>query len=195
MKFSVITPSFGQLEFLKLNAVSVADQVSDGVEVEHLVQDGGSTDGTAEWLAGQAGIVGIVEKDEGMYDAINRGLKRARGEVYSWLNCDEQYLPGALAAVAEFFEAHPEVDIAFGHTIVVDNDAVPAIVEAAVPKFGCKLDVFHGRALQTRGGLKTQHLKLNRIGTVVSIKASAATKRNGNLGKFIYALDAEKLGS
>jgi hypothetical protein len=65
----------------------------------------------------------------------------------------------------------------------------PAQVMAAIvpgDEVGCKLDVWRGRASRTRGGLTKQHLKLNRIGTVVSIKASDAAKRNNNLGQFQF---------
>jgi len=55
-----------------------------------------------------------------MYDAVNRGLRRASGEILSYLNCDEQYLPGALSAVGAYFESHPEVDVLFGNCLVVD---------------------------------------------------------------------------
>ena len=65
--------------------------------------------------------------------------------------------------------------------------AVPAGAVPAVEVIGCKLDVWKGRAVRTRGGLMKQHLKLNRIGTVVSIKASDAAKRNKNLGNFQVA--------
>jgi hypothetical protein len=56
-----------------------------------------------------------------MYDAINRGLRRARGEILAYLNCDEQYLPGALTAVSAFFDEHPDVDVLFAYAIVVDE--------------------------------------------------------------------------
>jgi glycosyltransferase involved in cell wall biosynthesis len=62
----------------------------------------------------------VVEPDEGMYDAVNRGLRRARGGILAYLNCDEQYLPGALAAVGDYFKAHPEVEVVFGDAVVVD---------------------------------------------------------------------------
>lgn len=120
MNFTVVTPSFGQLAYLKLNAASIADQRKDGVDVEHIVQDGGSKDGTREWLASRPDIHGVAEADEGMYDAINRGIIKGTGDVFSWLNCDEQYLPGALLAVRDYFNSHPQVDIAVGHTVVVD---------------------------------------------------------------------------
>ncbi|MEO8589579.1 MAG: glycosyltransferase [Flavobacteriales bacterium] len=122
MKFTVVTPSFGQLAYLKLNAASIVDQRRDGVVVEHIVQDGGSKDGTRDWLLTRPDIQGIAEADDGMYDAINRGIIKGDGDVFSWLNCDEQYLPGALAEVRDFFNAHPKVDIAVGHTVVVDPD-------------------------------------------------------------------------
>jgi glycosyltransferase involved in cell wall biosynthesis len=62
-----------------------------------------------------------VEKDQGMYDAINRGLLKASGDILAHLNCDEQYLPGTLEAVADYFEGHPRTDIVFADAIVVDH--------------------------------------------------------------------------
>jgi len=120
MKFTIVTPSFGQLAYLKLNAASIADQRGPSVEVEHVVQDGGSKDGTREWLLTQPNIRGMAEADSGMYDAINRGIDKGNGDVFSWLNCDEQYLPGTLAAVRDFFAQHPEADMVAGDTVVVD---------------------------------------------------------------------------
>jgi glycosyltransferase involved in cell wall biosynthesis len=63
-----------------------------------------------------------VEKDGGMYDAVNRGYRRATGDILAYLNCDEQYLPGALAAVEKFFAAHPHVEVALAGSIVTDGD-------------------------------------------------------------------------
>ena len=117
--FSVITPSFRQLEWLKLCAASVADQ--EGVSVEHIVQDAGTGPELEVWAAGRPGLALHVEKDNGMYDAINRGLRKATGEILAYLNCDEQYLPGTLAAVQRFFEEHPDVDVVFGDAVVVDD--------------------------------------------------------------------------
>jgi len=117
MKFSIITPSFRSGEWLKLCIASVADQ---GVEVEHIVQDAGSDDGTLDWLPRDPRVKAFVEKDAGMYDAINRGLRRATGDVLAYLNCDEQYLPGALAAVQDYFERHPEIEVVLGDTVFVD---------------------------------------------------------------------------
>jgi len=117
MRLSVITPSFRNSGWLKLCIASVADQ---GGDVEHIVQDGGSDDGTLDWLPSDPRVTAFIEKDAGMYDAINRGLRRATGDVLGYLNCDEQYLPGALDAVRDFFAANPEVDMVFGDVVVVD---------------------------------------------------------------------------
>lgn len=118
MRFSIVTPSFGQSQWLRLCVASVADQ---GVAHEHIVQDAGSKDGTLDWLTTDARVRAFVEPDAGMYDAINRGLRRATGDVLAYLNCDEQYLPGALAEVAAYFDTHPDVDVAFGYTLIVDE--------------------------------------------------------------------------
>src|SRR5215218_4070462 len=106
--FSIITPSFRNSEWLKLCIASVADQ---GVEHEHIVQDAGSDDGTLDWLPHEPRVKAYVEKDSGMYDAVNRGYRRATGDLLAYLNCDEQYLPGALAAVEHYFAGNPTVDI------------------------------------------------------------------------------------
>lgn len=121
MKISVITPSFQNSDWLKRCVLSVADQ--GPALQEHLVQDAGSTDGTREWLSRDARVRAYFEKDDGMYDAINRGFSRAQGEILGYLNCDEQYLPGALEAVADYFSAHPHVDAVVGDTVVVDGAA------------------------------------------------------------------------
>ena len=117
MRFSIVTPSFRQSQWLKLCIESVADQ---GVDVEHLVQDAGSDDGTADWLRAERRVNPQVGRDAGIFDALNRGFQRSRGEVLGQLNCDEQFLPGTLAAVAEFFRAEPNIEMVFADVVVVD---------------------------------------------------------------------------
>ncbi len=116
MRFSIITPSYRSSAWLKLCIASVTDQ---GVEAEHIIQDAGSDDGTLDWLTGDRRVKAFVEKDQGMYDAINRGLRRAGGDILAYLNCDEQYLPRALQAVRGFFEQHPACEMVFGDVVMV----------------------------------------------------------------------------
>jgi glycosyltransferase involved in cell wall biosynthesis len=120
VKFSIITPSFRNSRWLRLCIASVADQ--QGVEREHIVQDSCSDDGTQDWLPQDRRVSAFIEKDSGMYDAVNRGYRRAQGDILAYLNCDEQYLPGALKAVHDFFEAHPQIEVALAGTIVTDGE-------------------------------------------------------------------------
>ena len=132
MKFSIITPSHNQLAWLELCIGSVADQ-SGVTSVEQIVCDGGSG-GIEEFKERMLErypetpnyrLVFAIGPDAGMYDAINKGLRRATGDVCSYLNCDEQFLPGALAEIGEYFEKHTGIDVVFGDTIVVGQDGGP----------------------------------------------------------------------
>ncbi len=220
MNFSVITPSFNGMPILRRCVGSVRGQVlpqaepsvdscplpvvkeasstqqlnnvttPHAIRVQHIVQDGGSTDGTIEWLERYANEVreqgfrhealGIRESnpdaqclapsaqlsgysfsyasepDNGMYDAINKGWERGLGivdsarsdvgsdgvhstsnnsqsTILSWLNADEQYLPGTLQKVATYFEAHLDVDVVFGNMIIVDQSGRPLAARREIP--------------------------------------------------------------
>ncbi|HMJ89232.1 MAG TPA: glycosyltransferase family 2 protein [Candidatus Acidoferrum sp.] len=119
MRFSIITPSFRNSDWLRLCVASVADQ---NVEHEHIVQDAGSDDGTLNWLKIDQRVSVFVEKDAGMYDAINRGLRKSQGEIIAYLNCDEQYLPGALKAVNDCFATNPDVEVLFADAVAVNGN-------------------------------------------------------------------------
>lgn len=123
MKITVATPSFRQLAWLRLCAASVADQ--RGAPVEHIVQDADSGPEMEAWLAAQTSLKGFIEKDDGMYDAVNRALAKGDGEICAYLNCDEQYLPGALAKVLRWFEAHPHHDLLFSDAVLTDSGCRP----------------------------------------------------------------------
>jgi len=101
--------------------------------VEHIVQDGASTDDSAEWLAAQPDLDARSEPDTGMYDAINRGWQRAGGDILGWLNVDEQYLPGTLARIAGVFAERPDVDVIFGDVIMVAPDGSPLAARREIP--------------------------------------------------------------
>jgi glycosyltransferase involved in cell wall biosynthesis len=127
---SIVTPSLKQLDWLKLAIASVADQ--EDCQTEHIIQDAG-TAGIDNFFAEQAvSLVNahyqpklFVEKDDGMYDAVNRGLIKAKGDICAYLNCDEQYLPRALPTVQRFFDHHPEIDVLFGDVVLVDQQGDP----------------------------------------------------------------------
>jgi len=118
MKFSVITPSYNQPEWLALCCASVADQHS--IEFEHIIQDNLSDYEMNALVSRFVSSVLFSEKDQGLYEAVNRGWHKATGDIICHLNCDEQLLPGALARVAKIFANDPSVDVVVGSVIVVD---------------------------------------------------------------------------
>lgn len=117
MRFSVVTASFRQLSWLKRCIRSVADQ---DVPLEHLIQDGGTGPELDQWVREHSGASLQVAPDRGMYDALNHGFARARGEVFSLLNCDEQYLPGTLQKVKRAFAENPQADMVVGDCLIID---------------------------------------------------------------------------
>jgi glycosyltransferase involved in cell wall biosynthesis len=121
MKISIITPSFNQVSFLKETMESIHSQKVDA-EVEHIIIDGGSTDGTVQYLESLGNLVRWVsESDQGQADAVNKGIRMATGDIIGWLNSDDLYLPGALQAVADYFTGHPDCRWLYGKCRIIDK--------------------------------------------------------------------------
>ena len=116
---SIVTPCLNAAATIGRTLDSVASQSYPGIE--HIVVDGGSTDGTLEILAQFPGVKVISEPDEGLSDAVNKGIALSTGELVGWLNADDWYLPGALAAVAEAAEANPGAEWFTGGCPIVDG--------------------------------------------------------------------------
>lgn len=95
-------------------------------DVEHIVVDGGSTDGTRELVAGKPGLRLIEGRDRGVYDALNKGIAAATGDIVGFLNSDDYYEPDAFAAAAEAFARAPEADSVCGDAQLVSDGAVIA---------------------------------------------------------------------
>jgi GT2 family glycosyltransferase len=148
-KISIVTPSYQQARYLGETMRSVLDQ--PGVECEYVVRDGGSTDGSKaliEKIAGEksARISGLTPQasrlaswssapDRGQADAIAQGFAQTSGgpdDLMAWINSDDYYLPGALAFVADYFARHPDVDMVYGHRIVV-NEASQEVARWFLP--------------------------------------------------------------
>jgi glycosyltransferase involved in cell wall biosynthesis len=118
MQLTVITPSLNYGRYLDDCLESVAAQ--QGVTLEHLVIDGGSTDDSAAVAALFPNVKWIQEPDEGMSDAINKGFDRAKGEWVMWLNADDRLKPGALAAMLPLLEKSA-ADVVYGNWDFVDE--------------------------------------------------------------------------
>jgi glycosyltransferase involved in cell wall biosynthesis len=119
---SIVTPSYNQARFLEATLRSVLEQ--DYPNLEYLVVDGASTDGSVDIIRRYAGRLTwwVSEKDSGQSEAINKGLRRARGEIVGWLNSDDVYLPGAVAAAVAAFQAHPQAAVVYGDALAIDAD-------------------------------------------------------------------------
>ena len=126
MKISIVTASFNQGVYVGRSVASVRDQVGD-FEIEHIIFDNCSTDGTVDILKdyeanpGHVDVRLFIQPDNGQTEAINTGFALATGDIVCWLNTDEWYEPGALACVVGFFEVHPELDVVFGGSRFVDS--------------------------------------------------------------------------
>lgn len=112
MKFSIITPSYNQAQFLEQTIKSVVSQRGH-FDLEYLITDGGSTDGSVAIIKRYAKRYSLIikwqsKKDKGQVDAINQGLKKATGDIIAYLNSDDYYLPKALSKVAHYFASHPD---------------------------------------------------------------------------------------
>jgi glycosyltransferase involved in cell wall biosynthesis len=129
--FTIVTPCLNGAATLQEALDSVREQDYAG-EVEHVVVDGGSTDGTLEILEA-AGIRYVSEPDRGLSDAVNKGIGMARGEVIGWLNADDVYLPGALARVGEALGSQPEALWATGPCLIMGADGKE--IRAAVTRY------------------------------------------------------------
>ncbi len=119
---SIVTPSYNQGQYLEQTIRSVLDQ--NYPKIEYAVQDGGSKDETHFVLDRYCHRLTHVEskKDRGQANAINLGFAHAtHGEIMAYLNSDDLLLPGTLNYIASYFEAHPDVDVVYGHRVIIDT--------------------------------------------------------------------------
>jgi glycosyltransferase involved in cell wall biosynthesis len=118
-RISVVTPSFNQGAYIEETIRSVLDQGYPNLE--YIVMDGGSTDGTVDILRRyEKQLAWISEKDGGQSDALNKGFRKAGGEILAYINSDDTYEPGALLKVGSFFAEHPQADWLTGRCRIMD---------------------------------------------------------------------------
>jgi GT2 family glycosyltransferase len=126
-KCGIVTPSYGQERYIEETMLSVLNQ--NYPKLEYVVQDGGSKDRSAEIIARYADRLRAWEsaRDAGQADAVRRGFIKIESDLgpddfMAWLNSDDLLAPGTLRTVGEYFAAHPEVDVVYGHRIIINED-------------------------------------------------------------------------
>lgn len=119
---TIVTPSYNQAQYLEATLRSVVSQ--DYSNLEYIVMDGGSTDGSVKVIERFAQDIDywVSEPDEGQAHAINKGLQRAKGEIVAWINSDDLYLPGAVRQAVSALQEHPRSGMVYGDGIMVGSD-------------------------------------------------------------------------
>jgi glycosyltransferase involved in cell wall biosynthesis len=124
-RISIVTPSFNQAPFLERTIRSVLDQ--DYPNIEYIVVDGGSTDGSLEIIKKYSDRLAwwTSEKDRGQTDAINKGFAHASGEIFAWLNSDDTYEPGSVGDAIQQLDAQPNCSAVYGEANFINqNDRI-----------------------------------------------------------------------
>lgn len=119
---SIVTPSFNQAKYLEGTIQSVLAQ--DYPNIEYLVVDGGSQDGSVEIIQKYARRISwwVSERDQGQTEAINKGFAQARGRILAWLNSDDTYQPQAVSQAVDYLITHPDVGLVYGDTHFIDSE-------------------------------------------------------------------------
>lgn len=119
---SVVTPSFNQAHYLEVALMSVLEQDYDNIE--YIVIDGGSTDGSIEIIEQYKDRLAywVSESDTGQAEAINKGMRRATGDIIGWVNSDDALLHGAISQAVEKLESDADLGMVYGDGLMVDSD-------------------------------------------------------------------------
>lgn len=162
-KISIVTPSYNQGQFLEETILSVLNQ--DYPNVEYIIIDGGSTDNSVDIIKKYEDRLAywVSERDNGMTDALNKGFRKASGEILNWINSDDYFLPGAFSAAAKAFnEGDSKLGFIYGSCRNILSDGTvfdirkPLNFDAGILRYGRNLfaqpaSFFHRRVVEKIG--------------------------------------------
>jgi glycosyltransferase involved in cell wall biosynthesis len=158
---SILTPSFNQAAWLTDNLRSVANQSYP--DIEHIVMDGGSQDGSVEVLRREGGshVRWWSEPDRGQSHALNKALAMSHGEIIGWLNSDDAYFSrDAVAMAVQAFEEDPALGVVYGHAMLVNADGL-LLHSTWVPRFHPGLLRLHNYIIQPAAFIRRSVLQGN----------------------------------
>lgn len=202
-KISVVTPCFNSTHTIRETIESVRQQ--DYPSLEHIVIDGGSKDGTLDILNAYSHLKSISEKDQGHFDAMNKGVACATGDLIVILNADDCFRPGVLKKVAMAFQAHPEWDALFADVIYVDAEGreiyrrEEAVYDYDVMRYAldyvCHQTLFVKRAVYERIGNYRQQEFLTAADYEFKLRMGKLGCRIGHLPEYVVNFRYHSRGS
>jgi glycosyltransferase involved in cell wall biosynthesis len=162
--FSIITSSYNQADFLEATIRSVRDQGRP--DVEHIIMDGGSTDGSVDILREYDDVLAywVSARDGGQPAAWNAGVRKARGQLFGFLNSDDLYLPGGLDEIARLADAHPDADWLLGGTLFFGPGSEGRWYPGAAPQTAS--DVLYQQVYVPQPGHFWRRSLMERVGDV-----------------------------
>ena len=195
-RISIVTPCLNSIHTIRDTLESVAGQ--DYPHLEHIVIDGGSTDGTLEVILSFPHVRWVSGKDDGHYHAMNKGIQLASGDAVAILNADDCYTPGTLAKVGAALADHPEWDALFGDHIFVDGSGREifrrreACWDSQIVRYGFPLvmhqALFVRKTTYDRLGLYRHQDFKNACDYEFLMRLATARCRVGHLPKLFYAI-------
>ena len=144
-KISIVTPVYNQVQYLEYTILSIINQGYPNLE--YIVIDGGSTDGTIDVIKKYEShlVYWVSEPDKGMYHAIQKGFEHSTGEIMCWLNSDDVFFDKCLFAIADIFMHHPEIEWFSGKSASIDANGMIIGVDDLDSIWFCKYDFYLNR--------------------------------------------------
>jgi glycosyltransferase involved in cell wall biosynthesis len=121
IRFGVVTPTLNAERYFERTLRSIWNQSSSRLEIDHVIVDGGSDDGTLDVASRYPSRIVVSADDGGMYDAVNRGMATVRGDIVGYINADDEIAPDGLVIVADAFAAHPDTQWLCGRVEYIDG--------------------------------------------------------------------------